>query len=107
MKMARYAKQISENDNVVTAVADCAAGDQVTVRFKGKERVYQCNQDLRFGHKMAIEDIRKGESILKYGQPIGMASQDIRKGDWVHVHNVRDTYKVLDKQGNPLPGQAD
>ena len=105
--MVKYAKLISENDNVVTAVADCAAGDRVLVKFKEKEHTYQCNQDVRFGHKMAIEDIKKGGKVIKYGQPIGTASQDIRKGDWVHVHNVRDTYKVLDQKGNPLPGQED
>ena len=105
--MVKYAKLINEKDNVVTAVADCSAGDRVVARFKGKERTYQCNQDLPFGHKIAAEDIKKGQEVIKYGQAIGTASQDIKKGDWVHAHNVRDTYKVLDKKGKPLPGQED
>lgn len=105
--MAKYAKMINENDNVVTAVADCSAGDGVTVRFKGEERVYKCNQDLPFGHKLAIRDIGAGENVIKFGMPIGVASEDIRKGDWVHAHNLKDVYKVLDKQGNPLPGQSE
>jgi altronate dehydratase small subunit len=103
--MAKYAKLIDENDNVVTAVADFEAGDQVAVKFRGKENLYHCNQDLNFGHKMAISPIKKGEKVLKYGQPIGTASKDIAKGDWVHVHNVKDDYKVLGKDGKPLPGQ--
>jgi hypothetical protein len=39
------------------------------------------------------------------GESIGAASQDIKMGDWVHTQNVKDDYKVLDKEGNPLPGQ--
>lgn len=44
---------------------------------------------------------------MKYGEAIGSASRDIRKGDWVHTHNVKDDYKVLDKEGNPVPEQGD
>ena len=40
------------------------------------------------GHKIALRPIRKGEAVLKYGQIIGFASQDIAPGDHVHVHNV-------------------
>ena len=105
--MAKYAKQIAENDNVVTAVADLAAGESATVKYHGGESVYTCNQAVPFGHKIAIVDIPKGEKIIKYGEVIGSALEDIRKGDWVHVHNVKDDYKCLDKDGNPLPGQEE
>ena len=41
------------------------------------------------GHKVALRDIPAGECVIKYGQIIGRASQDIAKGDWVHSHNLR------------------
>ena len=41
------------------------------------------------GHKYALVDIKKGESIIKYGYPIGHATTDIKKGEHVHTHNVR------------------
>lgn len=41
------------------------------------------------GHKYAICDIRMGENIIKYGNPIGHATQDIKKGDHVHTHNTK------------------
>ena len=103
--MGKYAKKMAENDNVVTAVADFSAGDQVSVKFRGKESAYKCNQDVPFGHKIAVMEIRQGEKIVKYGEIIGSASQNIKEGDWVHTHNVRDDYKCLDKDGKPLPGQ--
>lgn len=105
--MAKYAKLIDEKDNVVTVVADCAVGDEVTVKFKANETHYSCKHDVPFGHKIAINDIEKGAKVVKYGEAIGSALQDIKKGDWVHTHNVRDDYKVLDKEGKPLPGQEE
>ena len=103
--MTKFAKLISENDNVITVVADCKAGDDVTVKFQGAEKIYTCNSDVPFGHKVAINDIKKGEPVVKYGETIGSAKSDIKIGDWVHIHNVQDDYLCLDKDGKPLPGQ--
>ncbi|MCF8077912.1 MAG: UxaA family hydrolase [Desulfobacterales bacterium] len=105
--MVKYAKKIADNDNVATAVADFSGGDEATVRFSGNDDKYTCNQDVPFGHKIAIADINAGEKVFKYGESIGTASADIKVGDWVHTHNVKDDYKCLDKEGNPLPGQED
>ena len=44
---------------------------------------------IPFGHKIALTPIAKGDSVVKYGVVIGHATQDIRRGDHVHVHNVR------------------
>lgn len=40
------------------------------------------------GHKYAVRDIKRGENIIKYGQPIGHALTDIKKGEHVHSHNL-------------------
>ena len=48
------------------------------------------------GHKVAIRQITDGDQIIKFGQPIGYASQNIGAGDWVHVHNVVATKPGLD-----------
>lgn len=41
------------------------------------------------GHKYALRDIRQGENIIKYGQPIGHATQEIAKGEHIHSHNLK------------------
>ena len=41
------------------------------------------------GHKYAVRDIGKGEKVIKYGYPIGIASENIKKGDHVHSHNLK------------------
>ena len=61
------------------------------------------------GHKIALADIKKGEKVIKYGYPIGVATQDIKKGDFVHTHNLASalTAEALDyvykKNLHPLP----
>lgn len=47
------------------------------------------NDKIPAGHKFALRDIKKGEYVIKYGEIIGRATEDIKKGEWVHTHNVR------------------
>lgn len=80
---------ISEQDNVATATRDVKAGEKVTVRVGGEENELLVKSDIRFLHKFALKDIKKGEKVLKYGTVIGEATGDIAQGEHVHVHNVR------------------
>jgi altronate dehydratase small subunit len=54
-------------------------------------------EKIRFGHKFAIRAIGRGEAIIKYGEPIGLATQDIAAGRHVHVHNLESTRGRGDK----------
>ena len=45
--------------------------------------------NLEDGHKYALRDIKCGEDIIKYGNPIGHATCDIKQGEHVHTHNVK------------------
>jgi (2R)-sulfolactate sulfo-lyase subunit alpha len=44
---------------------------------------------IPIGHKVALTDIKKGDTVWKYGQDIGKAVADIAKGGHVHVHNLK------------------
>ena len=39
-------------------------------------------------HKVAVRDIKRGDHILKYGEKLGVATQDIKLGEHVHVQNL-------------------
>ena len=41
------------------------------------------------GHKYALRPIGKGEYVIKYGEVIGKATQEIAEGEWVHTHNLK------------------
>ncbi len=47
------------------------------------------NDKIPAGHKFALRDIAKDQLVIKYGQIIGRATEDIKEGDWVHTHNVK------------------
>ena len=51
--------------------------------------------DLNTGHKIALCDIKKGENVIKYGYPIGHATEDIKAGDSVHTHNIKTNLSEL------------
>ena len=104
--MEIYAKVITDKDNVGTVLADCKAGDNIVVRRGGENIGYTCKESIPFGHKIAIAQMKKGDSVIKYGEKIGTATNDIGIGDWVHTHNVVDDYVCKDKNGRPLPGQG-
>lgn len=78
------ALQISERDNVATALEALEAGRAIAV---GGVAVVLVDAIPR-GHKFALHAIRAGESVIKYGSPIGTASAEIAAGAHVHTHNV-------------------
>jgi altronate hydrolase len=56
--------------------------DNIGVCLDGDEKIPA-------GHKFALREIFEGEYVVKYGEIIGRATQNIAKGDWVHTHNVK------------------
>lgn len=87
--MLKLAVVAHESDNVATTVKDLKKGEKVLmdIQGKGEDRV-ELQEDIPFGHKFAIEDIKENEEIIKYGEIIGHATEDILAGAYVHVHNV-------------------
>ncbi len=47
------------------------------------------NDKIPAGHKYALRPIACGEYVIKYGEIIGRATQDIAEGEWVHTHNIK------------------
>jgi len=78
-------------DNVATALEDIEIGDQINARLEQEVRIVEAKEGIPFGFKVALSDIPEGEPVMKYGEVIGKASADIKKGYLVHVHNVKGT----------------
>lgn len=58
--------------------------------------------NIETGHKKALCHINKGEKVIKYGFPIGIATEDINEGDHVHSHNLKTGLSdILDYQYTP------
>lgn len=79
---------LSPGDNVAMAKTDLSAGTPVKVLGASvtlKVRILT-------GHKFAFRPVKKGETLVKYGAPIGEATQDIAPGGYIHIHNVASSY---------------
>lgn len=84
---------IDPRDNVAVAVEPIAKGEAIEAR--GGSLGFYALQDVTIYHKVAIRPIGKGEPVVKYGEHIGLASEDIAPGSWVHTHNVADHREAL------------
>lgn len=77
--------QLHQLDNVAIALAPLSKGTRY--QFDGLSLTPL--QDVEKGHKVALSDIDQGQNVIKYGAPIGFASQPINAGEWVHTDNVK------------------
>ena len=87
----KRALMMNAKDNVATALEHLDMKALIHVVLPSQEILKEVapNQAVPFGHKIAIIGIKKGDKVIKYGEVIGNASQDIELGDYVHVHNVK------------------
>jgi altronate dehydratase len=76
---------IHPRDNVAVALRDLKNGETLTL---ADSRTIILLMDIPYSHKVALIDIGSGEEIIKYGENIGEATEAIRKGQWVHTHNL-------------------
>lgn len=77
--------RLHPHDNVAIAKQDLPAGTRIQMPGRVSLTV---GQNIPVGHKFALVHIDAGESVLRYGCPIGIATAPIEAGDWVHTHNV-------------------
>lgn len=77
--------KINDNDNVIIALENLSQGDLLVI---GDVQLTVL-QDIPSGHKVAVAPIIEGLDIIKYGFPIGHATQPIQMGEHVHTHNVK------------------
>lgn len=89
--MERKLIKIEEHDNVAVAVESIKRGQTV---IAGQTEV-TAQEDIPFGHKIALRDIEAEEAVIKYGYAIGHASCPIKKGSWVHSHNLATNLKGM------------
>jgi altronate dehydratase large subunit len=78
-------RQLHPSDNVAVALTDLTAhtiaamsnGDSITLR-----------ETIPLGHKVALTPVLSGQTVVKYGAPIGTATENIAVGTHVHTHNL-------------------
>lgn len=80
--------KINPADNVLIVKNNITPGDEEQV---GDIKI-TFDKAIGFGHKIAEKNISKGEKVIKFGVPIGSATEDISVGSHVHLHNLKSDY---------------
>ena len=101
MELKTYLK-INPADSVVVCLQPKKQGDIIEV--DGQQITVL--QDTPAGHKVLINDVRKGDDIIKYGYPIGHALEDLKAGKWVNENNLKTNLSgTLEYTYNPVNEQ--
>ncbi len=79
---------LNESDTVANVVEPVEAGDTVEARIGQRVVPVQATESIPFGFKISLVAVPKGGDVRKYGEVIGKASQPIKKGHLVHIHNL-------------------
>lgn len=94
--------RLSPKDNVVITTGTISPGQPID----SSEKPIVANAQIQRGHKIALKSIAAGQPIIKYGEPIGLATDAIAPGDHVHIHNVTDHHVVSGDVSGCTPPDA-
>ena len=81
-----------EGDGVgVVVVEGVKAGQALTGLVLDQDRTITltCTQDIPLGHKVALKDMKVGDTVIKYGVDVGKVVAPIKVGQHAHVHNIK------------------
>jgi (2R)-sulfolactate sulfo-lyase subunit alpha len=78
-------------DNVGVATVDIKKGETAKGLYMDSQKQIDVKalQKIPLGHKIALSDIKKEGSVIKYGNDIGRVVADIKTGAHVHIHNLK------------------
>jgi hypothetical protein len=78
---------INPKDNVGVVTREVKREETVTTGGAGV--TLRAADDIPKNHKIALAAIPAGSPVIKYGEKIGSAGEDIMAGGWVHTHNLK------------------
>lgn len=77
--------KLNSRDVVAVALRQISAGETLTI----DNITLTTTEDIPQGHKIALADLAKNQNVIKYGYPIGHTTAEVKKGQWLHTHNVK------------------
>ena len=80
----------NEGDHVGVAVQDVDPGRRRAVYLDSDREVeIEVTETVPLGHKVALADLDGGADVVEYEVRVGLTRRPVRRGQLVHVHNVR------------------
>ncbi|MEA3010693.1 MAG: altronate hydrolase [Sphingomonadales bacterium] len=103
---SRALLHLDPDDDVAVALTALAKGARAEVAG----RVVELRDEIAEGHKVALSDMRAGETVRKYGWPIGILTADVVAGGHVHSHNLSTLLSGVEgyswRRPSPTPTHA-
>jgi len=81
--------RLTPDDNVATVLRRIEPGELVQVQCGMEISTIRAGEPIPLCHKISLDPLAVGASVLKYGERIGTASAAISAGAHVHVHNMQ------------------
>lgn len=80
-----------KSDTVGVATVDIKAGETVKGLYMDTQQPIEIKtiKEIPLGHKIAVKNMKTGDTVIKYGHDIGKVVTDIQVGDHVHIHNLK------------------
>lgn len=80
-----------KKDTVAVATVNIKAGEVAKGRYLDTQEPVEAKvvMDIPLGHKLAVKDHQVGDTVYKYGHDIGKVTKNIKKGEYVHIHNLK------------------
>jgi hypothetical protein len=83
------ATALGQSDNVATVLCAVDAGERVVVRTSAGDVEITALEAIALCHKIALSDVAIGDSDREVRRDHRRGDHAIRRGAWVHVHNLR------------------
>lgn len=83
---------LNEKDNVAVALENLKPGERIELNIGERTVEITIKDSIPVGHKFAVEEIGKGDKVIKYGEQIAIATKKIHVGEHVHIHNIGSYY---------------
>lgn len=77
-----------DKDNVAVVTAEVKTGDLVSCRLGSHVMEITALDEIPIYHKICLVDLKKGDIVVKYGEGIGRVTEDVKKGGYIHIHNL-------------------
>lgn len=89
---------INDKDNVITVTIDIRKDENVNFFKNGEINTVIAKESIPIWNKIAITSISKDSHIIKYGEIIGAAIEDISTGSYVSHLNIKSMPRNYNKE---------
>ena len=83
---------LKPNDNVGTSIKPLKRNTEIILKLEKQLINFVIKENIKLFHKFSLSKIKRGDKIIKYGEIIGVAMDDIQSGNLVHTHNIQSLH---------------